>query len=182
MEGFSAAVELKGRAQQQGSFIESVCLSASIIDGVLRMGLILKHQLDTASDALLEELLHQAEEDAIVSERDMYRRARDAGIVDSATYTELEALYRDRNRAGHRYIISRITTADVLDIAIRMEALEGRVSDQVANLEEEQIRLGVGMTRRGNGAVDRDSVLHLAKRKHGNDELAKALRRNRESQ
>jgi hypothetical protein len=180
MEGFAAAVELKARAQQQGCFIESVCLSASIIDGLLRMGLILKHQLDTATDSLLDELLHQADDDAIVSEREMYRRSRDAGIVDRATFTELEAMYMERNRVVHRYVISRISTADVLDIAIRIDALEGRVSDQIGNLEEEQIRLGLGMTRLGKGAIERD-VLDLAIRKHGNDELATAMRKNRES-
>jgi hypothetical protein len=179
MEGFAAAVELKARAQEQGCFIESVCLSASIIDGLLRMGLILKHQLDTTSDDLLVELLHQADDDAIVSEREIYRRSRDAGIVDPVTFSDLDALYKDRNRVVHRYVISRISTADVLDIAVRIDALEGRVSDQIANLEKEQIRLGVGMTRLGKGGIERD-VLDLALRKHGNDELATAIRKNRE--
>lgn len=175
MEGFAAAVELEARAQRQGFFIECVCLSSSILDGLLRMGLILKHQLDTASDGLLEQLLHQADDDAVVSEREVYRRALEAGIVDRATFTELEALYKDRNRVVHRYVISEITTKDVLEIAIRMDVVAGRVSDQVAILENEQIRLGVGMTRLGKGAAKRD-VLDFAIGKHGDDELARALR------
>jgi hypothetical protein len=47
MRGFSAAAELDARAARLGCFVECVCLTASVIDGLLRMGLILKHQLDT---------------------------------------------------------------------------------------------------------------------------------------
>jgi hypothetical protein len=41
MDGFVGAAELLQRAGQNGSFIEYICLAASVIDGSLRIGLIL---------------------------------------------------------------------------------------------------------------------------------------------
>ncbi len=139
--------------QREGFFIECVGLTASTIDGLLRMGLILKHQLDTSSTDLLDQLLHQADEDAVISEREVYRRSLRACIVDQATFDELERLYKERNCVVHRYIISEITTQEVLDTAIRLEEIMRQVTDQVSILEEEQLRLGVGMTRSAKDAV-----------------------------
>ena len=176
MQGFAAAVELDARAAKQGCFVESVCLTASLIDGLLRMGLILKHQLETASSLLLEELLYQADDDRAVLERAVYRRALESSVIDRATFDELQSLYDDRNRVVHRYIISAITTSEVLHIAMRMDAVKHRVSDQVAVLEKEQIRLGVGMTRQGEAGAKVDNILDMATGKHGDAGLAQALR------
>jgi hypothetical protein len=51
-----------------------------------------------------------------------------------------------------------------------------RVSDQVALLEKEQVRRGVGMTR---SSKDTANLVFpdLALRKHGNDDLASAIRK-----
>jgi hypothetical protein len=96
--------------------------------------------------------------------------------VDTAIFEELEALYRERNRVVHRYVISGITTKDVLDIAIRQDALKHRVSDAVAALEEEQIRLGIGMTGRATRTMGARDVLDQATGKHGDAGLTEALR------
>ncbi|MDO8550984.1 MAG: hypothetical protein Q7S39_12660, partial [Ignavibacteria bacterium] len=73
MKGFAAAAQLSQRAVANGSFIESVCLSASIIDALLRIGLILDYQLKTKTDQILNELLYQADEKKIVTERSIYK-------------------------------------------------------------------------------------------------------------
>ena len=83
--GFAAAVELRTRAGELGAFIESVCLGATVIDGALRIGLILKHQRITGTSEILPELLYQAEDDKPVSERVVYRRAREQEVIDEAT-------------------------------------------------------------------------------------------------
>jgi hypothetical protein len=176
MQGFAAAVELDARAAKQGCFVECVCLTASIIDATLRMGLILKQQLDTGITDLDEELLHQGEADAAISERSIYRRALDSGIVDQGIFDELEALYQERNRVVHRYVISGITTKDVLAIAMRQDVLKHRVSDAVAVLEEEQIRLGIGMTTRAEKTATAQDLLDQATGKHGDAGLTDALR------
>jgi len=175
MRGISAAAELDARAAGMGCFVECVCLTASVIDGLLRMGLILQHQLDTGTSDLLEDLLHQADGDPVVSEREVYRRALAAGVIGQPIFDDLEAQYQDRNRVVHRYIISGITTADVLAIAMRQNDLKHRVADCVAEIEERQISLGVGMTVCGHMPVKQE-VLDSATEKHGDDALAQALR------
>ena len=49
--------------------MESVALSAAVIDGTLRMSLLLMHQLETIANDLLDELLYQEEDDKGISER-----------------------------------------------------------------------------------------------------------------
>ena len=176
MTGFTAAVELDMRAAKEGCFVESVVLSAAVIDGTLRMGLILKHQLETNTNDLLDELLYQEEDEKGISERAIYRRALAKRIITQETNDSLNALYDLRNRVIHRYIISMITTKDVLDIACRYDSLKHEVSDHVAELEKEQIRLGVGMTVSGGSENLSETLEKVALSKHGDDNLAAALR------
>lgn len=176
MKSFAAAVELGSRAAKQGCFVECVVLSAAVIDATLRMGLILKHQLDTSTNSLLDDLLHQEDADKVISEREIYKRSLSNQIIAQATFDKLNNLYSRRNRVIHRYCISLITTKDVLDIASEYEELKHEVSYFVAELEREQIRLGVGMTSQGGTDDVADQLRDLALGKHGDDGLANALR------
>src|SRR6266568_4499785 len=115
--GFTAAQELHGRAGKDGSFIECVCLGASLIDAMLRIGIILQHQLNNRTREIPIDLIFQGEKDRAISEREIYRRALAISVIDNDTFTRLQSLYDERNRVVHRYIISRITTSDVLDTA-----------------------------------------------------------------
>jgi hypothetical protein len=101
MDGFVGATELLQRAGQNGFFIEYICLAASVIDGSLRISLILQHQLKTQSSELLEDLLLQTDADPIVSERTIYRRAEQEGVINSELARKLEELYTKRNRVVH---------------------------------------------------------------------------------
>lgn len=183
LRGFSAAVQLSQRAVDNGSFIESVCLAASIIDAQLRIGLILQHQLKTKSTDLLEELLSQAEESEIVTERNIYKRALKENIISQKIYSELNDLYYKRNKVVHQYIISDITTEEVLKIASKYADTVHIVKDAIRRLEDEQIRLGIGMTVSGDKVPQ--SIRGKAKEimdkesdeKHGNYNLAKNLRK-----
>jgi hypothetical protein len=176
MTGFTAAVELDKRAAKEGYFVECVVLSAAVIDGTLRMGLILKHQLETNSKDLIDELLYQEEDGKGIPEREIYRRALAKNIIAQETHDNLSALYNRRNRVIHRYIISMITTKDVLDIAWEYDSLKHKVSDHVAELEKEQIRLGIGMTVGGDSENLSETLEEIAIVKHGDDNLAEALR------
>ncbi len=175
MRSLVATVELRDRAATQGCFVEFVVLSAALIDGILRIGLSLRHQLDTGTGEVLLDLLHQGESDAAVTERTVFRRAREAGVIDGSLLDELNGLYGERNRVVHRYVISSITTKDILDIALRYEAATDRVGDAIAALEDEQVRRGVGMTTEG-AAPGIAEVLDFAAGKHGDPGLAEALR------
>jgi len=182
MRGFSAAVQLGGRSVENGSFIESVCLSASIIDAQLRIGLILSHQLQRASSDLLDDLLYQPDVSKIVPERSIYKRALKEGIIAKEIYNELENLYQKRNRVVHRYIISDITTAEVLDIARRYSDMVHAVNQSIRKVEDEQLRRGVGMTVAGNRIPEslrgkaKEIMDRMVDEKHGNANLARNLR------
>jgi hypothetical protein len=165
MVGFTAAAELHTRAGKAGAFVESVCLGASVVDALLRVGLVLKHQLVTRSSEIPVELILQEKSDNPISEREIYRRARAAGLIDQELFDRLGNLYDDRNRVVHRYVISGITTAEVLDIGIAYEAAIGKVAPIVTALEQEQIASGVGMTKIGPDC-DREFLEEFASEKH----------------
>lgn len=90
MNGLAAAVQLLNRAGTNGFFIEYVCLATSVIDAILRIGIILKHQLKSRNNEIIDELLSQREEDKIISEREIYRKALKEGIITQALFAQLE--------------------------------------------------------------------------------------------
>ncbi|HCZ10937.1 MAG TPA: hypothetical protein DHV16_01485 [Nitrospiraceae bacterium] len=183
MRGLSAAVQLSQRAVENGSFIESVCLAASVIDAQLRIGLILNHQLKTKSNDLIDELLCQIDDNKIVTERNIYKRALKENIIPQKIYEELNDLYHKRNKVVHQYIISDITTEEIVKIAAKYADTVHIIKDSIRNLENEQIRLGIGMTVSGNRVPDsirgkaNEVMDKQSDEKHGNSNLAKIFRR-----
>jgi len=176
MDGLVAAYELPQRAAQNGFFIEYICLAASIIDGHLRMGLIFEHQLETCSSELLEELLLQTDIDPIIPEREIYRRAAQKGVINDGLAVKLAELYTKRNRVVHRFLISELTTHEVLQIAAEFEQLLPTVSTAVGDLEARQVQLGIGMSRSGEMPGLGRRLGEMSAKKHGNPLLAKLLR------
>ena len=180
MNGFAATAQLLQRAGKNGFFIEYTCLSASIIDGLLRIGLILKHQLETKTDDILDSLLYQSDEDKIISERKIYKLALKEEIISQELFDQLEILYKERNRVVHRYIISDISTKEVLNIGIQYEQIRYSVSAAVRKLEDEQIETGIGMTKAGENTAkeEMENLLNeMSAKKHGSDILNHALKR-----
>jgi len=156
MIGFAASAQLLQRAVKNGFFVEYTCLAASIIDGLLRIGLILKHQLETSSDIVIDSLLYQADEDKIISERKVYKMALSKFIITKELFDKLNDLYDQRNRVIHRYIISDITTKEVLRIGMQYEIVISEVSKSVKKLEDEQVKKNIGMTREGDDTIDKE--------------------------
>lgn len=144
--GLAGACDLMSRASKNGFFIEYICLAAGVIDACLRMGLVLQHQIDSKSVSIPEELIFQMGKDYI-SEREIYRRAKDKGIISQQLFEKLKKLYDDRNIVIHRYIITQIKTDKVLEIGIEYEKILDEVNKHIYGLEKKQIELGVGMTR-----------------------------------
>ena len=89
----------------------------------------------------------------IISERNIYRFSLEQDIIDEELFALLNNLYEKRNRVVHRYIISKITTRQVLDIGIQYEKIIPIVSNEIAKLEEIQVELGVGMCVAGSEIV-----------------------------
>jgi hypothetical protein len=167
-----------GRAAKVGSFLESVCLGASLIDAMLRIGIILQHQLNNRTAEIPLDLIFQGEKYGAISEREIYRRALAISVIDNDTFTRLQGLYDERNRVVHRYIISRITTSDVLNTAIAYEQMITALSKRIYEIEEQQINEGVGITVRGpalEGDEGKRILEEIADEKH-TQHLAKLLR------
>jgi len=183
VKGLLAAKQLLIRAQKNGCFIESVCLSASIIDASLRIGIILKHQLNTKSDHLLNELLLQSDDDNITSEREIYNRSLRENIITKSTFSKLELLYKERNKVIHRYIISKITTEQVLSITIDYELIIHEIREALGLLEKQQIKEKIGMTIHSHSLSKSDlnkhsqSIIKMINEKHGNKHLAEQLKK-----
>lgn len=178
MAGFAAARELHSRAGKNGSFVECVCLGASITDAMLRIGLILQYQINEKSRDIPLELVLQEPNDDPISEREIYRRAASASVINATTLAQLQALYTKRNSVMHRYVISRITTADVLEIASQYEKVIEELSKRIYKLEETQIELKVGITVEGpdiEGKEGKQFIESFADEKH-TPELARLLR------
>lgn len=129
-----------------GSFIECVCILSNQIDALLRVGIILDNQLKEDNMNLIDELLFQGNSDKKITEKQIYQRALDQGVIDSNTNKQLYDLYEERNKVVHRYIISELTTKDVLQTAIKYDKIKDIIEDKVPDLENEQIRTGKGMT------------------------------------
>ena len=176
--GFAAAAELWRRASENGFLIEAVVLGAAVIDGCLRIGLILDHQIRTKSEDVPTELLYQGDDDRAVTERKVYRRALDNAVISKELVNELDELYSQRNRVVHRYIISDITTEQVFLIDHRYEEAIPKVYAAVWALEDKQIRLGVGMTRRAEKSDDmEEEIRRMTDAKHAAEWLARPFRK-----
>lgn len=179
MNSFVTAVELSNRAGKNGFFIEYIVLTASIIDAMLRISLILQYQLETKSNKVLDSLLYQSDEDKIISERKIYKMSLDKNIISKKLFDDLEKLYKQRNRVIHRYIISDISTKEVLNIGIQYEQIKYLVSDCVETLENKQIKAGIGMTRREKNTIKENLVKTLNEmslKKHNNIILSRTLK------
>jgi hypothetical protein len=184
MSGFAAALELAIRAGENGFMIETICLSANVIDGLLRIGIALRHQLSTERNEIPAFLINQDEGDEIVSERQIYKLALENRVIQEPMFEKLERLYRLRNRVVHRYVISGLTTKDILNIGIEYEQARGEVSEAIELLEAEQVAKGVGMTRldtKDRKEIRRD-LKGLSELKHGDGVLARALKKNPSSE
>jgi len=176
MEGFAGAASLLTRAAQRGFFIEYVCLAAAVVDGTLRIGLVLEHQLRTRSIEVPPALLYQGDDARTTSERSIYRMALQREVIEQNLFDELQALYDRRNRVIHRYIISDMTTVRVTEIAKAYGEIIPKVSRAVWVLEDRQIREGVGMTIPDHGPKSsRKEILSFGEPKHGDTDLARRL-------
>lgn len=178
LKGFAAAHQLMNRAGSNGFFVEYVCLATSIIDGLIRVSLILKHQLDTKSCNIPTELIYQSEQCKIITERAIYKSAFEKNILTIDQFKSLKTLYERRNKVIHRYIISEITTDQVLQIANEYQGLIEIISAIVYKLEEQQIKSGVGITVDGPDMLPNDHkmmIQEMANEKHAHPILAKNL-------
>ena len=180
MNGFAAATQLLNRAGQDGFFVEYVCLATSVIDAMLRICLILEHQIKSQTKEYPDGLLFQTDKDKIISEREIYKRTLKEKIITRFLFAQLEQLYKRRNKIVHRYIISDITTRQVLEVGIAYEEMISAISNKTKELEARQIALGIGMVELDSETAEssvRSQIDEMAAKKHKDSALVQALKK-----
>lgn len=163
LQGIGATVQMLNNAIKNYAFIEATCLFASLIDAQLRIGIVLKKQILESNTEIELEWIYQGKSDKKKMEKDVYKRALELGVIDNDIFDELYKLYEDRNRVVHRFIISEITLAVVEDIAYKYSQLDKKIGKIIYDLESEQIKLNVGITKLGtkNGETETNGIDYL---------------------
>ncbi|MCY1536642.1 hypothetical protein D9M68_721050 [compost metagenome] len=167
LQGVGATALIFSKAIKNKAFIEATCLLASQIDALLRIGIVLKTQIVNSDTKIESEWIYQGLSDKKKSEKDIYKKALDLGVIDQQIYDELFVLYDDRNRVIHRFIISEITLAEVEEISYRYYQMQKAIAKVIYDLESDQIKLNVGMTKIGDGKASHVNHLDYIKGKIG---------------
>lgn len=145
----AASFDLKEKAMEGNSFIEFVIIIANQIDAYLRLSIVMAKQLRDMSDEIDISYLFQGENDPPVMERKIYKIAHEMNIIDDEIYNKLEKLYKDRNKIVHRYIISEITTIDLIDSVVDYEEICESVRLKLKAIEDLQVIKKVGIYKNG---------------------------------
>lgn len=181
MASIATTIDLRNRAIQNNSFIEYVILSASSIDALLRLSIILTSQIENKNDEIDTTLLFQSESDKAIMEREIYKRALNKGIISYEMYVELENLYKQRNRVVHRYIITDIRTDEVVEISHNYAILNDKVGAIINSIEQNQVKLKVGIHKNNTklgikpDKMELKEIISSIKDKHGKIEYDNIL-------
>lgn len=145
MFSIASSIDLTSKAYKNNNPIELVVLFANQIDAGLRLALILNEQIKTKSLNIDIKLIQQKDGDKVVMEKAIYKLALEKGLIDEQLNLELHGLYSKRNKVIHRYIISDITTKEVIQISIEYSVMEQRIGKIVKELEDRQFEEKVGL-------------------------------------
>lgn len=162
LQGIGATSIILKKAVENKAFIEATCILSNQIDSLLRIGIVLKRQLMNRNDTIEREWIYQGLTDKKKSEKDMYQKAKELGIIGQDIFDTLYKLYEHRNRVIHRFIISEITLAEVEQIAYNYHEIREKVKIIVDDIEGEQIKQNVGMTILKPGDHPGDKSHHLS--------------------
>ncbi len=180
MTALAASIDLANRAVLAESNLEYIVLLANQIDALLRLAIILNRQIETGTEDIEVGLLYQGEKDKPIMEKQIYKRALDETLIDQSIHSTLSNLYDERNKVVHRYIITDITTKEVMKIAYDYGKIEETISMLVSNLEKKQFEKKVGTYADQNpveniGAETLTSLLSKLKEKHASSVISQKI-------
>ena len=141
----AAAQERLNRGYETQSALECIVLSAAIVDGLLRIGLVMKAQLDRYTSEVDERLLHQGDSDKKITERWVVDQAEARAVAPPELATHLRSLYEARNKCIHRYIISEVNYTFATNLVFEYAAAIERTRVEIASLEQQQHARGIGL-------------------------------------
>jgi hypothetical protein len=166
VHSFGAARQLLVRAYQTSSLIEAMVLYVSIIDGFLRIALVLDQQLAGGPQRDIDAYVQQVPGGAKFTEREIYAEAHLRGLIDDGLKAEIIDLYEQRNAIIHRFFLTDLTYADLGPLLDRYEITYEQCAAIVERLELRQVHEGKGMTVEGPQA-DREAIDRAVKAKLG---------------
>jgi hypothetical protein len=165
---FGAARQLLERAHHTGSLIEGLVLYVSLIDGLLRMAIILDKQLQDASSDFDFSYIEQKRKGPRYTEREIYKEAYKRGLIDAKLKARITDLYNRRNAVIHKFFLTNIRYVDLEPWLGAYEEMFKRCHDIVDELESRQLEEGKGMTTTGPNA-ERQKINKLINAKLGVD-------------
>ncbi len=149
LSAFGATKILLERAKQNEFFIEALILYSALVDGLCRIALILKEQLDNDNSEINLEYIQQIDGTYGMSERSIYKQSHDKKILNNILFKEINGLYDFRNKLIHRFFLSKIDYSKTKSYLNDYKKVYNSLRKVVSDLETEQIKLNVGMTRSG---------------------------------
>jgi len=180
IRAFGAARLLLEKAYEDGSLIEGLVLYASLTDGFCRICLILNEQIKQRTTLINEKYIYQKDGDHNFTERMIYRKAFNEKIISKTLFDEINILYDIRNKVIHRFFISEVEYSHLEIVCTRYERVYSQLWQITYDLEADQIKNGVGMTRNGPKITKKDRIAiyrDIGKKIKSNSEknLAKTL-------
>jgi uncharacterized protein YutE (UPF0331/DUF86 family) len=143
---FEPVMLLLVRANKEEFLLEGLILSVSVIDALLRQCIMFRKQIEEETSNIFEEYIFQEENGPYFYESNILKQAFKRGIIDEDFYNKLDKLYKERNKAVHRYFISSFQYEDIATILNENIDTIPRLSEILYNIEEEQIKSGFGVT------------------------------------
>ena len=163
---FGAARKLLERAYHSGSLIEGIVLYVSLIDGLLRIALILDKQLRDDTSEFDLSYVEQKPSGPKYTERQIFEEAYKHQLIDETLKRSISDLYEKRNSLIHRFFLTDLKYADLEPWLDRYEEIYDKCYEIVDGLEKQQIRESKGMVRTGPDA-DKSKVLEAVNQKLG---------------
>src|ERR1700719_1249517 len=137
IHAFGAARTLLKRAHEHGFLIEGLAVYTSLIDGLLRIALVLKRQLKHRVSDIDPSLISQEPNGKFFTERQIQRMAFEEGIITETQFKELTALYDKRNDTIHKFFLTSIKYQDLPGVLLRYEVAFKNLYEIVYALEAE---------------------------------------------
>jgi hypothetical protein len=133
-------------ANHKGSLIEGMVVYAAMVDGLLRMGLVLQRQILQKNSEIDGILISQQAGNSFLTERKVYRLALDEAVIDQTLFQTISSLYDRRNQVVHQFLLTNLTYDDLPPTLERYELVYKNLYKIVYALEAKQIEMGIGMS------------------------------------
>ena len=104
----TVATHQLNKAMEKQNAPACIALQSGLIDSSLRVGLVLKAQLDSGTSDIDESILNQSDSDSKIPEKTIYQRCLNANVIDQKLYTSLSHAYDKRNKRVDGKLLTEI--------------------------------------------------------------------------